>query len=559
MKRIFTTLIILVSLTVSAQVKIGDNPTSIDANSLLELESTDKGLLIPRVALTATNNVAPLAAHTAGMLVYNTATSGTAPNNVTPGFYYNNGTAWNRIISGSAGTSGNIYTADGTLSGNRTVTQGTNTLAFTSTATNGFSVDGSTFSIDAVNNRVGMGTTSPQWPLHIIGNTLWQAPSFPTDSKNLLLMSNGLGSGVFKFSARNDDFTVKNDFLVMDLITGNMGVGISAPTARLEVSGTLPGTSGFKFTRLDSSIAPTATGVASIGVNATGDVVNVPDFYTNNGTLSGNRTITQGINTLAFTSTASTGTSHFTVDGTTLNVDAVNNRVGVGTTTPAQVLDVNGTIKGTLLTNGSTNVTIGDLGLYNQSSGMWNRYVTNSADHRFFTDGSAGNSFAGTTPTLTIAATGNIGIDTTSPGSKLEINSGTANTSGLKFTNLNSSTPVTTPGFATLGVNASGNIVTVPSGDFATQTIQNMTSSRSLGTTYTNSTGRPIIVMYGVIANSVARTNQEAIVNGNIKVAQCASYGGDPGTGMTFIVPAGSTYYISSHGGVTSYFWTEWR
>ncbi len=33
-----------------AQVKIGDNPTSINANSVLEIESTNKGLLMPRVA-----------------------------------------------------------------------------------------------------------------------------------------------------------------------------------------------------------------------------------------------------------------------------------------------------------------------------------------------------------------------------------------------------------------------------------------------------------------------------------------------------------------------------
>jgi hypothetical protein len=47
--------------------------------------------------------------------------------------------------------------------------------------------------------------------------------------------------------------------------------------------------------------------------------------------------------TLAFTSTANSGTSHFTVDGTTLNVDANNNRIGIGTATPTNILEVDGT------------------------------------------------------------------------------------------------------------------------------------------------------------------------------------------------------------------------
>jgi hypothetical protein len=64
----------------------------------------------------------------------------------------------------------NVYTADGTISGNRIVTQGTNTLAFTSNATNGFSVDGTTFSIDALNNRIGLGTATPSYTLDVAGN-----------------------------------------------------------------------------------------------------------------------------------------------------------------------------------------------------------------------------------------------------------------------------------------------------------------------------------------------------------------------------------------------------
>jgi len=90
------------STSLFAQVKVGSNPTTINANSLLEMESGNKGLLFPRVALTSTTAFAPLSAHVAGMTVYNTATAG----DVVPGIYVNSGAAWTKLITPSeAGTS----------------------------------------------------------------------------------------------------------------------------------------------------------------------------------------------------------------------------------------------------------------------------------------------------------------------------------------------------------------------------------------------------------------------------------------------------------------------
>ncbi|TDX94448.1 hypothetical protein [Chryseobacterium daecheongense] len=86
-----------------AQVMIIDgvhpSPTP-NTQAILELysQNQNKGLLMPKVALTATNNASPLPSHIAGMTVYNTATSTAAPlTGVTPGFYYNDGTSWNRL------------------------------------------------------------------------------------------------------------------------------------------------------------------------------------------------------------------------------------------------------------------------------------------------------------------------------------------------------------------------------------------------------------------------------------------------------------------------------
>lgn len=74
-----------------------------DATAGLDVNFTNKGILIPRVALTATNAAGPITTPTTSLLVYNTATAGTAPNNVTPGYYFWTGTAWSRLSNGTQG------------------------------------------------------------------------------------------------------------------------------------------------------------------------------------------------------------------------------------------------------------------------------------------------------------------------------------------------------------------------------------------------------------------------------------------------------------------------
>ncbi|WP_415324527.1 beta strand repeat-containing protein [Chryseobacterium sp. MMS23-Vi53] len=54
--------------------------------------------------------------------------------------------------------------------------------------------------------------------------------------------------------------------------------------------------------------------------------------------------------------------------------------------------------------------------------------------------------------------TGNVGIGTSNPTARLEIASGTTDVSGLKFTNINSTTPPTA-NTSSLGIDASGNVV----------------------------------------------------------------------------------------------------
>ena len=83
-----------------AQVGIGT--TTPDASAKLEINATDKGFLPPRVALTSASDAATIATPAIGLFIYNTATAGTAPNDVTPGFYYYGGSQWQRIINQQA-------------------------------------------------------------------------------------------------------------------------------------------------------------------------------------------------------------------------------------------------------------------------------------------------------------------------------------------------------------------------------------------------------------------------------------------------------------------------
>ncbi|HET7119427.1 MAG TPA: tail fiber domain-containing protein [Hanamia sp.] len=63
---IITVLTAFVSTKISAQVKIGDNPTTVNSASLLELESGNKGLLLPRLSDTTSISNPPQ-----GMFMFN--------------------------------------------------------------------------------------------------------------------------------------------------------------------------------------------------------------------------------------------------------------------------------------------------------------------------------------------------------------------------------------------------------------------------------------------------------------------------------------------------------
>jgi trimeric autotransporter adhesin len=120
MKKFYQYLTLLLCVyTQASHAQMGVNSTGAApaSSAMLDVSSTNKGLLIPRVALTSTGSDAPIGGFiVTSMLVYNTATAGSLPNNVVPGYYYW-GPGWIALGTGSNGANWNVSGNAGTIAG----------------------------------------------------------------------------------------------------------------------------------------------------------------------------------------------------------------------------------------------------------------------------------------------------------------------------------------------------------------------------------------------------------------------------------------------------------
>lgn len=116
----------------TGNVAFGKANTSADVVALVDMVSTTKGLLIPRMSDTQRNAIA---AAPTGLLIYNTTSNR---------LEHFNGSVWDAV--------GNFTTLSSL------------------TVTNNLTVDTNTLFVDSTNNRVGIGTLTPTVPLDIIGS-----------------------------------------------------------------------------------------------------------------------------------------------------------------------------------------------------------------------------------------------------------------------------------------------------------------------------------------------------------------------------------------------------
>ncbi|WP_435355915.1 hypothetical protein [Emticicia sp. SJ17W-69] len=105
-KIILSALITVLTINANAQLKVGDNPAVINSSAMLEIETTNKGFLPPRVALTSITDQTTIPSPAIGLVVFNTATAGTAPNDVVANnLYVWDGTQWAKLYKQSSSSS----------------------------------------------------------------------------------------------------------------------------------------------------------------------------------------------------------------------------------------------------------------------------------------------------------------------------------------------------------------------------------------------------------------------------------------------------------------------
>ena len=308
---------------------VGIGTTAPDASAALDIVSSTKGALLPRVA-----SAAALATPATGLLVFQTG----AP----AGFYYNAGTAavpsWQQIATaaGAAITADNGLTKTGssiglggTLTGPTTIGLGSYNLGFSSTGGN-----------------VGVGTLSPETRLTVASA---QSTSSPTNEEHFLqlelrqltgakalalgLLPNGMG--MIQAKERNVGYSP----LLLNPIAGNVGIGTASPTQALEVAGTVYSSSGgFKFpdgTTQTTAAATNLTGAVTSTGNATAYNQVVPTTKGGAGAVSG----LLKANGSGTVSAATAGTDYLTPTGSaagltnfpTLNQNTTGNAATVTT------------------------------------------------------------------------------------------------------------------------------------------------------------------------------------------------------------------------------------
>jgi len=410
----FTLMLVMCSWVVRAQGIDGvlidpNNAVTRNPSAAFQAHSNSQGFMVPHVALSATNAAGPIASPATSLLVWNTATAGTAPNNVTPGYYYNAGTPaspqWRKLTGGAIGNGTLNYvpkwTPDGSTVGNSQLFDNATNVAVGHA--------GLIKKIDVLTGTSSEGIVirSATTATNVAGH-LWP------------------GSGGFVVDARQGNLTGATnlhlrtggtDRLLIDGTSGNVGIGTGAVVAdhrlRVEMDATVPQLSLYNPGNATGKLAGVRLGTAGPGWDLQLRTVQSTDWLQ---LTDGTGTVQHAWNGArfypGFTSSNGTNTGYITGNGT---------NVGVATTAaPSAKLEVLGASTGsapTIRAGGGGDFVLnsgGSLffdGNYSYAAGNYIRPMAANTQ-AFFTAG---------TERMRITNAGLVGIATTAPAERLHV------------------------------------------------------------------------------------------------------------------------------------------
>lgn len=389
MKNIFFILFILFVANI-AKAQTGIGTTTPDASAKLEISSPNKGFLPPRVSLTATNSASPITSPANGLMVFNTVTAGTSPNQVVPGYYYWDATGLQWVsLSTTVGNVQNqaIYRS----------TSNTNANSAVSTWNSRF-------------NNIAAGdltfTSSTSFALsNGIYKLEWALPYQQASTYNLMVLQEYSYSAWGTFLNNNGYAAVGNGG------DNNWGGG----TFAADIVDCSSSTRTFRLFNLDGS--------RGLYYGATFIITKLNPSVTTSTTADnlGNHIATKNISLNDYYLSNDGGNEGIRVDNT--------GNVGIGNNAPTQALDVTGTGKfSTSLINSGTRSYFGKDGSNMHWFGTTDAVTeANNLAYGFESNGTSIQSHKwniGGAEKMKLASTGKLGIGTSSPGTSLHIENG---------------------------------------------------------------------------------------------------------------------------------------